>query len=98
VSALTLEPCPPRGRDRTRGEAALSDAAGPQSGGAVLRSDAAGLGGEPTLDALLAGVWEGLAAHKPVACPLCGGEMRPEYGAHARPLGGGCQSCGTRLS
>ena len=41
-------------------------------------------GGEPTLDSVLSGVWEGLAAHRSVACPVCGGEMRPEYGVHAR--------------
>lgn len=56
------------------------------------------LGGEPTLDELVAGVWEGLAAHRSVACPLCGGDMRPHYGAHALPIGGRCQSCGTKLS
>ena len=62
------------------------------------RAGAMDLGGEPTLDALVSGVWEGLAAHKSVGCPLCGEEMVPEYGAHARPIGGGCRSCGTRLS
>jgi hypothetical protein len=56
------------------------------------------LGGEPTLDELLTGVWEGLAAHRPVACPLCGGDMTPEYGAHARPIGGRCASCQSTLS
>jgi hypothetical protein len=56
------------------------------------------LGGEPTLDALLSGVWEGLAAHKSVSCPVCSGPMTPEYGAHARPIGGRCRSCDTRLS
>ncbi len=42
---------------------------------------------EPTLDELLAGVWEGLAAHRPVECPVCGGWIAPEYGAHALPIG-----------
>jgi hypothetical protein len=42
------------------------------------------LGGEPTLDEHIIGVWEGLAAHHLIACPLCGGEMTPFYGAHAR--------------
>lgn len=42
------------------------------------------LGGEPTLDDELAGVWEGLAAHRRVECPVCRGEMEPDYGAHAR--------------
>jgi hypothetical protein len=55
-------------------------------------------GGEPTLDSLLSGMWEGLAAHRSVPCPLCGGEMTPDYGAHALPVGGRCRSCDTRLS
>jgi hypothetical protein len=55
------------------------------------------LGGEPTLDELLSGVWEGLVAHQHVACPVCGGDMTPEYGAHARPIGGRCRSCDTQL-
>jgi hypothetical protein len=56
------------------------------------------LGGEPTLDEQIIGVWEELAAHHPVACPLCGGEMVPLYGAHARPVSGRCQDCETTLS
>jgi hypothetical protein len=55
------------------------------------------LGGGPTLDELLAGVWEGLAAQRPVACPVCGGEMAAEYGAHSRPVGGRCLSCASVL-
>ncbi len=57
-----------------------------------------GTGGEPTLDELLAGVWEGLTARRDVACPVCGGRMRPEYGAHAMPQGGRCRACGTSLN
>jgi hypothetical protein len=57
-----------------------------------------GLGGKPTLDELLAEVWAGLAAHRSVACPACGGELKPEYGVHARPIGGRCSGCGTALS
>jgi hypothetical protein len=84
VSALTLEPRVTRGSDRV----GVQDA----------RVSVTDLGGEPTLDALVAGVWEGLAAHRSVACPVCGHEMQPDYGAHARPIGGRCQDCGTRLS
>jgi hypothetical protein len=65
---------------------------------AERRSGSADVGGEPTLDAVLAGVWEGLAAHKSVACPVCDARMTPDYGAHALPIGGHCQECGTRLS
>ncbi len=56
------------------------------------------LGGEPTLDELLFGVWEGLAADRPAACPICGAQLVPRYGAHARPIGGRCESCGSSLS
>lgn len=55
-------------------------------------------GGEPTLDSVLSGMWEGLVAHRSVPCPMCGGEVRPRYGVHARPTGGSCTSCGTELS
>jgi len=83
VSALALEPRVSRGSDHV----GVQDA----------RVGVTDLGGEPTLDALVSGVWEGLAAHKSVACPLCGHEMAPVYGAHARPIGGSCRQCGTRL-
>ncbi len=58
------------------------------------------VGGEPTLDELLAGVWEGLTARAAVDCPVCGGslEMQPEYGAHALPVGGRCKRCDSTLS
>ena len=85
MSALVLEPRVTRGLDRVGAQAA-------QAGGAT------DLGGEPTLDALVAEVWEGLAAHRSVGCPVCGEEMLPAYGAHARPIGGACRHCGTRLS
>ncbi len=85
MTALALAPRVTRGSDRVGVQAAR-------------RGGATNLGGEPTLDALVAGVWEGLAAHRSVGCPVCGEEMVPEYGAHARPIGGGCRSCGTKLS
>jgi hypothetical protein len=57
------------------------------------------LGGEPTLDEQISGVWEGLAAHHLAACPMCGAELVPfMYGAHARPVGGRCRHCETVLS
>jgi hypothetical protein len=83
VSALALEPHVSRGSDRV--------------GVQDVREGVTDLGGEPTLDALVSGVWEGLAAHKSVACPLCGHEMAPVYAAHARPIGGSCRRCGTGL-
>jgi hypothetical protein len=97
VSTLALQPGAERERGRRRA-GARPGSGGSQAGPAGLLSGTADLGGEPTLDALLAGVWEGLAAHKPAACPLCAGHMRPDYGVHALPVGGCCESCGTRLS
>jgi hypothetical protein len=84
VSALALDSPAARGRTAARvGRApALCDH----------------LGGELTLDKLLSGAWEGLAAHNSVACPLCGGEMTPDYGVHALPIGGRCGNCDTKLS
>jgi len=55
------------------------------------------VGGEPTLDELIAGVWEGLVAHGVVECPVCGAEMVPVYGAQARPIGGRCGGCSSEL-
>jgi hypothetical protein len=67
----------------------------------LLTSDSLSLfdavGGESTLDDVLAGVWEGLTAHRVVTCPVCEAEMAPVYGAHALPIGGRCTSCGSAL-
>ena len=52
---------------------------------------------EGTLDELIATLWEGMALHRSVACPVCGAEMKPEYGAHARAVGGRCATCGSSL-
>jgi hypothetical protein len=56
------------------------------------------MGGEPTLDELLVGVWEGLATHRTVGCPVCGEDMAPVYGVHAKPIGGRCGNCGSKLA
>jgi hypothetical protein len=50
-----------------------------------------------TLDELIVSVWEGLRAHVTVACPLCGEEMKPEYGVHARAAGGRCSGCASTV-
>jgi hypothetical protein len=65
---------------------------------ALAPSLLADLGGGPTLDEVLTGVWEGLAAHHSQPCPLCGGEMRPLYAAHSRPVAGRCASCESTLA
>ena len=48
------------------------------------------------LDDLIVDTWEGLAKGKS-QCPVCGGRMEPEYGAHTRPVGGRCADCGSAL-
>ncbi|MET0604643.1 MAG: hypothetical protein ABW167_21870 [Baekduia sp.] len=56
-------------------------------------------GGRPTLDALVVGVWEGLAANRTVACLACGEtSMTPRYGAGPVPVGGRCRNCGTTIA
>jgi hypothetical protein len=50
-----------------------------------------------TLDELIVAVWEGVGAHEIVPCPVCAAEMKPEYSAHARPIGGRCFGCGSTL-
>jgi tRNA(Ile2) C34 agmatinyltransferase TiaS len=54
--------------------------------------------GERALDDVIVRVWEELAARRAVVCPVCGGEMEPEYGAQGRPIAGRCRSCRTTLS
>ena len=53
--------------------------------------------GGPTLEEVIAGAWEGLMAHASVECPVCHGEMTPQYAAGAGAVGGRCASCGTSL-
>ena len=73
--------------------------------GAGRRPDAQGeatlfddLGGEPTLDELVSGAWEGLVAHRPVPCPVCGGQLAAVDDANGRAAEGRCGDCGTTLS
>ncbi len=77
------------------------------TGAVALRPTASGsqklslfneLGGEPTLEELIAGVWEGLTAQANAACPVCSARLEPEYGGHAKPIAGRCGRCGSRLS
>jgi hypothetical protein len=50
-----------------------------------------------TLDELVTALWEGLRADRSVGCPVCGAAMQPEYGVHARVVGGSCSACGASL-
>lgn len=56
-----------------------------------------GVGGGPTLDDAIAEAWEGLVVRAAVACPLCGGTLRPRPSG-AGTAGGRCESCGTTLA
>jgi hypothetical protein len=49
-----------------------------------------------TLDDLVASAWEGLRQGTS-ECPVCGGRLEPEFGAHARPVAGRCADCGSVL-
>ena len=82
----------------------VAAAANAASGGAESRGKAgdaapraAAERGRLTLDEVIVGAWESLAAHHAVACPVCGGEMRPRYGSGAAPVGGRCTGCGSTL-
>jgi hypothetical protein len=55
------------------------------------------IGDGGTLDELVAALWEVLSGNRVVACPVCGAAMKPEYGVHARPIGGTCSTCGASL-
>ena len=63
--------------------------------GDVVRERDGDLGGGLTLDDAIVGAWEGLAAQVVVACPLCGGALRPRSGP--AEVGGRCGDCGTTL-
>ena len=57
------------------------------------------VGGEkPTLDDVIVGAWEGLAADRPAPCPVCHGTLMPRYGAGAAPVAATCADCGSELS
>lgn len=49
-----------------------------------------------SLDDLIVDTWAGLVKGAS-QCPVCGGRMEPEWGAHARPVGGRCADCGSAL-
>ncbi len=50
-----------------------------------------------TLEKLIMGTWEGLVRGTSL-CPVCGGRLEPQLGAHARPVAGRCADCGSTLS
>lgn len=71
------------------------EAASPTSSTATVT---AGVGGQGRLEDVLSGVWEDLVAHRPAACPVCGAQLTPRYGAAGTvPVGGRCGGCGSVL-
>ncbi|HEX8105101.1 MAG TPA: hypothetical protein VF533_20950 [Solirubrobacteraceae bacterium] len=50
-----------------------------------------------TLEDLIAGAWDDLAAGESTTCPLCATEMAPRWSAGAGVVGGRCGGCGTTL-
>jgi hypothetical protein len=83
-------------RDRQSGR--ITAPAVPKGGDQRAQVSMVQQGGGPTLDDVLVGVWEGLAAHRTVACLACGEAMVPRYSAGPVPVGGRCGGCGTTLA
>ena len=51
-----------------------------------------------TLEDLIVATWSGIQAGSVALCPVCQSELEPVWSAGARPVGGRCQDCGSRLS
>jgi hypothetical protein len=81
-------------RDRAPGQTPVAE---PVGGDLHVHDRRDAPSGGPTLDDLVVGVWEGLAAHRTVACLACGEAMTPRYGAGHAPVGGRCRGCGTTI-
>lgn len=90
MTALLLEPSPAFAGRVERDACRRLDGA--------LVSRRTGARGRLTLDDLITGVWEGLAARETVHCPVCAGSMTSSSpaGCNDVPMGA-CLSCGSRL-
>ena len=55
-------------------------------------------GGGPTLEDVISGAWEGLAATRTAPCPVCAGTLVARYGSGPGPVAGRCRDCGSELS
>ena len=51
-----------------------------------------------TLDNVISAVWAQITADRAVACPICQGEMEPQYGTGGFQVAGRCRDCGSVLS
>lgn len=56
------------------------------------------LGGEGTLDEQIVRAWEDLAVHHHTDCPVCGGVLQAVFAGRLQPIGGRCDSCGSKLA
>jgi hypothetical protein len=55
-------------------------------------------GGGPTLDEVIVGAWEGIAARGTATCPVCGGAHLVRLAAApGRPDTARCHDCGSEL-
>jgi hypothetical protein len=67
--------------------------------GAERGSEDTACGGGPTLEDVISGAWEGLAATRTAPCPICGGPLIARFGASGPgPVAGRCRDCGSELS
>jgi hypothetical protein len=55
-------------------------------------------GGGPTLDDVISGAWEGLAATRTAPCPICSGTLVARFGSGPGTVAGRCRDCGSELS
>ena len=51
-----------------------------------------------TFEDVVVAAWEGLASAHTAECLVCGGDVRPRYGAGPKPVAGTCRDCGTEMS
>jgi hypothetical protein len=101
MATLALQPSllDPEVIDRpdTRARAHAGDRGAVQAAASVAVEDAPASGGR-TLEDLLVGAWEELTSTHAGSCLLCGGTVRPRYGAGAKPVAATCRDCGTEIS
>jgi hypothetical protein len=50
-----------------------------------------------SLEDVISGTWEELAAHRSATCLICDGLMEARYGSGPSAVGGRCRDCGTEL-
>ena len=52
----------------------------------------------PTFEDVVVAAWEGLTSAHSAECLVCGGDVRPRYGAGPKPVAGTCRDCGTEIA